>query len=111
MNHNNVPTAIAAGILILATMPGASAAPAEPTAKIDGRFARGSGRVTKVDPAAGKITITHAPIAALGWPKMTMGFKADPKLLIGIAPGDDVDFDLRAKWFSATITAIKKAER
>ena len=52
------------------------------------------GRVVAVD--AGMITVTHEPIAALGWPAMTMPFRlARPELAAGLGAGDAIRFDLR----------------
>jgi Cu/Ag efflux protein CusF len=39
---------------------------------------------------------------------MTMGFKADPKILESVAIGDLVDFTLSLKGNDGTVTAIKK---
>ncbi|KAK0348055.1 hypothetical protein LTR94_038732, partial [Friedmanniomyces endolithicus] len=55
-------------------------------------MAKATGKVTAVD--AGSVTIAHEAIPAIKWPAMTMTFKADPKLLSGIAAGDKVAFDL-----------------
>ncbi|MEO7247506.1 MAG: copper-binding protein [Novosphingobium sp.] len=68
----------------------------------------GSGKITALDKAGGKITITHGPIAGVGWPAMTMEFKANAKELEAITVGDQVDFDLTLKGSEATVTAIKK---
>jgi Cu/Ag efflux protein CusF len=40
--------------------------------------------VEAVDPEARQVTLTHAPIAVLGWPAMTMPFE----LAAGVATGD-----------------------
>lgn len=58
--------------------------------------AMGSGKVTAVDPAAGKVELAHGPIAAMQWPAMTMGFVVKDKgALSGVNPGDTVEFELR----------------
>ncbi len=67
-----------------------------------------SGKITELDKAGGIVTIAHGPIPAVGWPAMTMGFKADAKVLAGFAVGNQVDFDLTLKGSDATVTAIKK---
>ena len=42
---------------------------------------------------AGEITISHGPVASLGWGAMTMTFKlAKPELAAGLTPGDSVSF-------------------
>ena len=68
----------------------------------------GSGKVTELDKAGGKITIEHGPIPAVGWPEMTMGFKADPKMISDLAVGDQVDFTLSLKGNDATLTALTR---
>jgi Cu(I)/Ag(I) efflux system membrane fusion protein len=56
----------------------------------------GSGKVTAVDPAAGKVELEHGPIAAMQWPAMTMEFTLkDKAALSGVKPGDTVEFELR----------------
>lgn len=72
------------------------------------KMAKGSGTVTAIDAAAGKITLDHGPIAELEWPAMKMGFSAKPELLKGIAVGDSIAFDLEVAGSSSEITAIKK---
>lgn len=68
----------------------------------------GSGTITELDASAGKVTIAHGPIATVGWPEMTMGFKAEPKLLENLKVGDKVNFDLSVKGNAGEVTAIKK---
>lgn len=46
--------------------------------------------------ADGKATITHEPVPALGWPKMTMRFRPEaPALLEGLKKGDKVRLDFK----------------
>ena len=40
---------------------------------------KGSGTVTRVDQAAGRVTISHGPIQSLKWPAMTMAFGVKDK--------------------------------
>ncbi|MEY2927023.1 MAG: hypothetical protein RL367_1500 [Pseudomonadota bacterium] len=72
------------------------------------KMGKGSGTVTAVDAATGKITLDHGAIPAVGWPAMKMGFSAKPDLLKGIAVGDKVDFDLTVTGSAGEVTAIKK---
>lgn len=45
--------------------------------------------------AGERITLSHGPIAELGWPAMTMAFTLrDPKMAQGIAPGTRVTVDI-----------------
>lgn len=69
---------------------------------------KGTGTVTAIDAAAGKITLDHEAIAAVGWPAMKMGFSAKPDVLTGIAVGDKVDFDLVVTGSAGEVTAISK---
>jgi len=56
---------------------------------------KAQGTIASVDAKAGTVEIEHGPIASLGWPGMTMEFKArDKALLAGIKKGDTVDFEL-----------------
>jgi Cu(I)/Ag(I) efflux system protein CusF len=54
------------------------------------------GQVKSVDANTGTVTIHHRPIAALGWPAMTMAFKAAPDALQVAKPGQTVRFTLKA---------------
>lgn len=58
--------------------------------------AQGSGVVKGVDPKAGTITLHHGPIATLGWPAMTMTFRATPEVLKAAKSGQTVTFTLNA---------------
>ncbi len=71
-------------------------------------MAKATGKVTAVDLAAGTVTIAHSAIPEVKWPAMTMTFKTAPKLLSGIAAGDQVVFDLTVKGSSGEVTAIQK---
>ena len=56
---------------------------------------RAEGTIASVDASAGTVEIEHGPIATLGWPGMTMEFKAkDKAMLAGIRPGERVEFEL-----------------
>ena len=72
------------------------------------KMGKGSGTVTAMDAAAGKITLDHGDIPAVGWPAMTMGFAAKPALLAGVAVGDKVDFEVTVTGNAGEVTAIKK---
>ena len=67
-----------------------------------------TGMVNGVDKAAGKATITHEPVPALGWPAMTMGFAfEDASLLEDLKAGDKVRFDFRNQGNTSTIVDIE----
>lgn len=59
---------------------------------------RGTGKVTEVDAAKGRVELDHDAIATLKWPAMTMGFAVrDKAQLGGLKPGDRVEFELRGE--------------
>lgn len=57
--------------------------------------AEGIGQVKSIDARGGTLTIHHGPIAALGWPAMTMTFKASPEALQTAKAGQTVKFTLK----------------
>ncbi len=68
-----------------------------------------SGKVTKVDEAAGKITIAHDAIPNLQMEAMTMVFKAgDPAMVKELKPGDAVQFSADKVNGQLTVTDIEK---
>ena len=69
--------------------------------------ATGSGVITAVD-ARGTVTIEHGEMPELGSPPMTMAFAAPPELLAGVAPGDEVTFELSVEAGRGRITALAK---
>jgi Cu(I)/Ag(I) efflux system protein CusF len=72
---------------------------------------RGIGVVQTVDAPNNSLTIAHEPIAALGWPAMTMAFKVDPpELLEGVDAGERIEFTLRGRDMSAVVTSIEAAK-
>ena len=72
------------------------------------RMGKGVGIITAIDAAAGKITLDHEAIPAVGWPAMKMGFSAKPERLKGIAVGDKVNFDMTVTGSTGEVTAIRK---
>jgi Cu/Ag efflux protein CusF len=51
-----------------------------------------------IDVKSNHVTLYHEPIAELGWPTMTMGFKVkDSKQLSKLKAGDKVEFALKAE--------------
>lgn len=58
--------------------------------------AQGTGVIRKLDAKTGALTLQHGPIAALGWPAMTMPFQAKPELLAGLKVGQSVTFTVEA---------------
>ncbi|ENA26948.1 MULTISPECIES: copper-binding protein [Pseudomonas] len=69
---------------------------------------KATGVVKKVDTEKGSVTIAHGPVEALGWPSMTMGFKAEATQLQGLKQGDKVKFEFASTGMDSTITRIEK---
>ena len=70
-----------------------------------------SGKITKIDAAAGKVTIEHQKIPNLDMPAMTMVFKAsDPAMLAKVKPGDRIKFTADSVNGQITVTKIDKAK-
>ena len=68
--------------------------------------ATASGTVQSVDPAAGRIVISHGPVESLDWPAMTMGFKATAEQIQSVQPGQQVEFAFTASGMEASISRI-----
>ncbi|MDB5466462.1 MAG: efflux transporter periplasmic adaptor subunit [Phenylobacterium sp.] len=64
------------------------------------------GRIEQV--TANSVTISHAPVPAIGWPAMTMTFAADPRLLTGLKPGDHVAFGFDQPAAGPTVRRIAR---
>ncbi len=72
------------------------------------KHGQGKGVIKAIDPRAGTLIIQHGPIAAVGWPPMTMAFKARPaRLLTGLKVGQTIGFDATVRGMSAEITAVR----
>jgi Cu(I)/Ag(I) efflux system protein CusF len=107
-----------ATILSFTTVEAATAQPAaKPMADMPGmpmpasatKTGKGTGVITEIDAAGGTVTIRHQPIASLGWPAMTMGFKATPPALLkGLKVGQKIGFDANQGSGLPEITAIRK---
>lgn len=82
---------------------------AEPAAPTATATVAGAGTVTAVDAVAGTVTINHEPIAAVGWPAMTMQFTAEnAAILQGISVGDRVTFEIKSPSEPSIVTAVRK---
>jgi Cu(I)/Ag(I) efflux system periplasmic protein CusF len=73
-----------------------------------GKMAMGTGTVKAIDKTAGTITLDHDPIPDVGWPAMTMAFKAAPDLLNSVEVGKKVTFELALKDGSGEVTSMTK---
>jgi Cu/Ag efflux protein CusF len=71
-----------------------------------------NGKVTKIDQAAGKITLRHGPIKKFDMEdEMTMVFRvSDPAMLSAVKVGDTVKFEVDRVNGQFTVTKIEKAK-
>jgi Cu(I)/Ag(I) efflux system protein CusF len=106
---------ITLALLTLASLP-AAAEDMRMTMPMDGKAVaethQGKGKVNSVDAKAGKINLTHEPIASLGWQGMTMDFDVQNKdALTKLKPGQKVAFKLievrKGKYEISEITVVK----
>jgi Cu(I)/Ag(I) efflux system membrane fusion protein len=66
-----------------------------------------TGEVTDV--SDGSVTINHQPVPALGWPAMTMIFKApDSAMTGGLQTGAHVEFSFRPESADNVLTEVKR---
>ena len=55
---------------------------------------KAEGMLKAIDAAAGTVSVSHAPVASLGWPAMTMDFVlANPSLSGKLQPGSPIAFE------------------
>ena len=81
--------------------PKSAAAPAGPLI--------GTGVVRSVDKANGKVRLTHDPIDAMGWPKLTLSFRLkDNALADRVTDGDSVEFSLEKSASGYVISDLRK---
>ena len=66
----------------------------------------GTGKITAV--AGDQVTIAHGPIEGIGWPAMTMAFKAPDGMAADVAAGDEVSFSFRQDGGAHVLTSLKK---
>jgi Cu(I)/Ag(I) efflux system protein CusF len=89
---------VAAAAALIASPALAQSAPPAHTAESPASADAGTkatGQIKSVDVKAGTVTIHHAPIPELGWPAMTMTFKAAPDALKVAKAGQTVSFTLK----------------
>jgi Cu(I)/Ag(I) efflux system membrane fusion protein len=81
--------------------------PAQTGAASQGATYTTMGEVASV--AADSVTINHEPVPALGWPSMTMTFKApDAAMLSGLTTGTPVQFTFRQQGSDNVLTEIAR---
>lgn len=85
----------------------ALADPGKPHAAVP-QTADGKGVIRAIDLVVGTITLQHDPIAALGWPAMTMKFPVhSPDLLKDLAVGQRVHFVLMNQGGKPMVSEIR----
>lgn len=113
MKHSLTFMALLALPLVIAGCQKKAEAPAnsmtDMTMPAETKMGSGTGKVIAIDKAAGKITLDHGAIPAVGWPAMTMEFSAKRQLLQSIAVGDKVNFDVTVTGSSRAVTKIAKS--
>ena len=86
-----------------------------PMASVEGEGGKGaaaglhetSGRVEAVTPES--VTLSHAPVPAIGWPAMTMSFRLEnPQLASGLKVGDQVTFAFEQEGSAQVVRRIAK---
>jgi Cu(I)/Ag(I) efflux system protein CusF len=76
--------------------------------KAGGQVHKGTGVVTNVDRAAGKVTLKHDPIKSLNWPTMTMAFAVKDKAMLDkVSKDKKVEFEFVQQGQQFVITSIK----
>jgi Cu(I)/Ag(I) efflux system protein CusF len=87
---------------------GTSAKKAKSNEKAQSEVHKGTGVVTNVDRAGGKVTLKHDPIKSLNWPTMTMAFAVkDKAMLEALAKDKKVQFEFVQQGDQFVITSIK----
>ncbi len=79
---------------------------AKPMTPAKPALAEAVGRVEQVTKDG--VTLSHGPVPAIGWPAMTMTFRADPMLLKGLKVGDQVSFAFDPPPADPTVRRIAK---
>lgn len=102
------PAPAAASPAAGAPPPALKTAPAPEPAPTDAKRANATGTIQSIDAAAPAVTIAHGPVDSLGWPAMTMAFKAPGVDLSAVKAGDEVDFEFASTGMDGTITSISK---
>ena len=84
-------------------------APAAAAAEAPAKTAQATGVVKEIDLKTGMVTIKHEPVAAFGWPEMTMSFRAVPAdLLKGVKVGQKIEFETTSGPGLPEVRSIKK---
>lgn len=81
--------------------------PAATSAPQAGAVHSASGEVTAIE--GNQVTISHGPVKSLGWPAMTMTFRAgSPEMGGQVSVGDPVSFSFRQDDGGYALTSLSK---
>jgi Cu(I)/Ag(I) efflux system periplasmic protein CusF len=95
--------------LLFAGAASAQPAASPPTAEAPVKTYAGTGEVKEIDLKTGMVVVKHDPIPEVGWPVMTMSFRAVPAdLFKSIKVGDKVAFETTTGPGMPEIRAVKK---
>lgn len=73
----------------------------------DGASYSAAGKVAAI--AGERVTIAHGPVESIGWPAMTMTFRAaSPQMTQGVNAGDRVSFAFRQDGSAYVLTSLQK---
>lgn len=114
MNKNQSGGALALAFLLAACGENRNASPEDgrvandaPAAASASKIYSASGEVTAI--AGDQVTIAHGPVEELGWPAMTMSFKAaSAEMLSGVNVGDRVSFSFTQDGGAYTLSSLSK---
>jgi Cu/Ag efflux protein CusF len=100
---------VVSAALLFAGCASAQTPPAAPTAEAPVKTFTGTGEVKEIDLKTGMVVLRHDPIPEIGWPVMTMSFRAVPTdLFKSIKVGDKVTFETTTGPGLPEIRAVKK---
>lgn len=113
MNRFHFGGAVALSLLLAACGDNQNAAPENRQAADAGSAASQSGGysaegdITAI--AGDQVTISHGPVEGIGWPAMTMTFRAQsPEMVEGVSVGDPVSFAFRQDGSEYVLTSLSK---
>jgi Cu(I)/Ag(I) efflux system protein CusF len=107
-------TALCVAVVLAASLPQpssadntkAASAHEQTTTAAAGTRASATGTIKTIDATAGKIAISHGPVAVLKWPAMTMTFNATPAQVAAVHVGQKVEFEFVSRGMDATLMRI-----
>jgi Cu(I)/Ag(I) efflux system protein CusF len=103
-----LPKAVLFAAAILVAVPAVAQTMAGMSGMAAAKTGQGTGVITALDAKAARLTIKHGPILGVGWPAMTMAFKATPPTLLkGLKVGQKIGFDVKTQGMAAEVTAIR----